>query len=432
MKMSKILSLALALVMLLSCFVGCGGGTGDSGDNKDNETPGGEHEYADLNGTYDIKMFVSELTDVDKQFQAQIDAFEAKYPGIVINATITGLTEADAGSMVVQDVVSAPDIYCFAQDQLARLVQANALAKPIPQVKDEVKSSHDAGSVSAASIEGEMYAYPLTADNGYYMYYDTSIITDTESLEQIIADVEAYNAAHPKEKKYIRFALNNAWYTASFFFATGCKSEWVVDGNGQFTGVNDNWNSDAGLVAMKGMTKLAQADCYRPEIDTFSDAAVVITGTWATNAAKEHFGDNLGATDLPSFTVDGQSYHLGSFTGYKFMGVKPQTDSKRAAVLSLLAAFLTSEECQMQRFNQFGWGPSNVNAQAKDEVKNDESLLALALQGEHGIPQTQIHGDWWTTAKVLGDNAKDYSSDEDLKSCLEAYEYALQELLKKQ
>ncbi len=428
MKMSKILSLVVVVVMLLTCFVGC---FGDNGGNNGGNNGGGDHEYADLNGTYEIKMFVSELTGVDKQFEEQIKAFEAKYPGIYINATIQGLTEADAGSMVIQDVVSAPDIYCFAQDQLARLVQANALAKPIPQVKDEVKNSHDAGSVSAASIEGEMYAYPLTADNGYYMYYDTSIITDPENLEQIIADVEAYNAAHKDEndKKYIRFALNNAWYTASFFFATGCTSEWIVDGNGQFTGVNDNWNSDAGLVAMKGMQKLAQSDCYRPEIDTFSDAAVVITGTWATNAAKDHFGENLGATDLPSFTVDGESYHLGSYTGYKFMGVKPQTDSKRAAVLSLLAAYLTSEECQMQRFEKFGWGPSNTNAQAKDEVKNDESLLALALQGEYGIPQSQIDGDWWNVAKVLGDNAKDYSTDEDLRACLEAYEYALQALL---
>ena len=118
-------------------------------------------------------------------------------------------------------------------------------------------------------------------------------------------------------------------HAASFFFATGCTSEWVVDGNGQFTGVNDNWNSDAGLIAMKGMTKLAQFNYYRPEIDTFSDAAVVITGTWATNAAKDHFGENLGATDLPSFTVDGNTYHLGSFTGYKFMisGRRPSSAS---------------------------------------------------------------------------------------------------------
>ena len=154
MKMSRIVSLILVAVMILSCLASCNLG---GNDNTDGGNTGGEHEYSDLNGTYNIKMFVSELTGVDEQFQAQIDAFEAKYPGIIINAEITGLTEADAGSMVVSDVLSAPDIYCFAQDQLARLVQANALAKPITQVKEEVKNSHDAGSVAAASIDGEMY-----------------------------------------------------------------------------------------------------------------------------------------------------------------------------------------------------------------------------------------------------------------------------------
>ncbi|MBO7196104.1 MAG: extracellular solute-binding protein [Clostridia bacterium] len=423
MKMSRIVSLILVVVMVVSLLVSCNIGGNNNGGNGGNT---GDHPYADLNGTYDIKMWVSELTGVDEQFQEQINAFMAKYPGIVINAEISGVTEADSGSSVVADVVSAPDIYCFAQDQLARLVQAGALAKPIPQVKEEVEKSHDSGSVSAASVDGTMYAYPLTADNGYYMYYDTSLITeeDAQSLERLIEICEENN-------KLFRFALNNAWYTASFFFATGCTSEWVVDGNGQFVSYNDTWNSDAGLIAMKGMKKLAQSSCYNPDNNIFSDAAVVITGTWATTAAEEYFGDNLGATDLPSFEVDGKSYHLGSYTGYKFMGVKPQTDGNRAAVLSLLAAYLTSEECQMQRFEKFGWGPSHIEAQKDEGVKNAPSLVALALQGEYGIPQAQIPGDWWNTAKVLGSNAKDYSTDSEYRDCLKAYSDALAGLLSK-
>ncbi len=422
MKMSRIVALILVAVMVISCLASCGGGTGDNGGNN----AGGEHEYSDLNGTYQIKMWVSELTGVDEQFQAQIDAFEAKYPGIIIEAEIAGVTEADAGSAVIADVVSAPDIYCFAQDQLARLVQANALTKPIPQVADEVKNSHDAGSVSAASVDGIMYAYPLTADNGYYMYYDKSLITedDAESLEKLIEICENNN-------KLFRFPINNGWYTASFFFATGCKSEWTVDGNGQFVSYNDTWCSDAGLISMKGMQKLGQSQKHNNDNNIFSDAAVVVSGTWAYNAAIEHFGDNLGITDLPSFTVDGESYHLGSFTGYKFMGVKPQTDGNKAAVLSLLAAYLTSEECQMQRFNSFGWGPSHKNAQQNDAVKNAPHLLALAKQGAYGIPQAQIPGDWWNTAKVLGNNVKDYETDGELIECLEAYKAALDLLLSK-
>ncbi len=400
MKMSKILSLILAVVMIAATLVAC---------NKPAENPA-----EGLEGTYNITMWVSEMDGVAAQFQAQIDAFEAANPGIIINAQIEGVTEADAGSKVVADVATAPDIYCFAQDQLARLVQAAALAAPGTKAAETIKANNDAGSVAAASVAGTLYAYPMTSDNGYYMYYDTSIISNPDSLEDIIAACEANNVK-------FRYALENAWYTASFFFATGCHSNWTMNQDGEFIAVDDNFNSDAGLAAMKGMQKLAQSKCYDSNADIFTDAGVVITGIWNAGAAADHFGANLGATDLPSFTVDGQSYHLGSYTGNKLMGVKPQTDAKKAAVLSLLAQYLTGEECQNQRFASFEWGPSNLKAQASEAVQANESLAALALQNAYGQPQGQIHGAWWDIAKVLGADAKAAKSDADLKTALEEY-----------
>ena len=229
--MRKILSLALVAVMLLTCLVACKG-------------PGEENPAAGLEGTYDITMWVSEKDGVSALFQQQIDAFEAANPGIIINAQIEGVTEADAGSKVVADVATAPDIYCFAQDQLARLVQAAALAAPGQKAQETIKSENDAGSVAAASVAGTLYAYPMTSDNGYYMYYNTSIITeeDAESLEKIIAACEKNNLK-------FRYALENAWYTASFFFATGCHSTWTMNEAGEFVTVDDDFNSAAGLAS---------------------------------------------------------------------------------------------------------------------------------------------------------------------------------------
>ena len=363
--MKKFLCATLALVMCLGLFAGCAPAADNNGGNTG----------ADLSGTYDITMWVSEKEGVADLTQEQIDAFEAANPGIVINATISGVTEADAGSLVVADVASAPDIYCFAQDQLARLVQAAALAKPGKSAAANIAESNDAGSVAAASVAGELYAYPMTSDNGYYMYYDTSVITDPENLEQIIADCEASG-------KLLRYALENAWYTASFFFATGCHSNWTMDADGNFVSVDDDFNSDKGLAAMKGMKMLAQSSAYDSNADIFSDAAVVVTGIWNATAAEEHFGENFGVTDLPSFTVDGNTYHLGSYSGQKLMGVKPQTDVKKAAVLSLLAQYLTNETCQLARYEKFQWGPSNKAAQASEAVQANASLAALAKQNE--------------------------------------------------
>ena len=408
--MKKIIAMLLALVMMLS-LAACG--------PKEPTV-----NTAELEGTYDITMWVSEIDGVAALTQQQIDAFEAAYPGIVINASIEGVTEADAGSKVIADVASAPDIYCFAQDQLARLVQAAALAPLGETAAATIKANNDAGSVAAGTVAGTLYAYPMTSDNGYYMYYDTSVISaeDAESMEAIIAACE-------KAGLKFRYALENAWYTASFFFATGCHSNWTMDQDGNYTSIDDDFNSEAGMAAMKGMQKLAQSSCYDSNADIFTDAAVVITGIWNANAAAEHFGENLGATDLPSFTVDGNTYHLGSYTGNKLMGVKPQTDPKKQAVLSLLAQWLTNEECQMARYNEFQWGPSNKNAQASEAVQSNTSLAALAKQGEFGQPQGQIHGAWWDIAKLLGAEAKAANSDADLQSALDDYDAAIDSVL---
>ncbi len=419
--MKKILALLLALVMVFS-LAACV--QSDPQNGTQGTTNGNGDQSADLSGTYDITMWVSEKEGVAELFQSQIDAFEAANPGIVINASIEGVTEADAGSQVIADVASAPDIYCFAQDQLVRLVQAAALAAPGKGAQATVTEANDAGSVAAASVAGTIYAYPLTSDNGFFMYYDTSVISD-EQVEDLAAIVAACESSNLK----FRYALENAWYNAGFFFAAGCHSSWTVDAAGEYTSVDDDFNSDAGLIAMKGMQILAKSPCYESNADIFTDAAVVISGTWAAADAAAHFGENLGVTDLPSFTVDGNTYHLGSYSGYKLMGVKPQADAKKAAVLSKLAQYLTNEECQLARFNKFGWGPSNVAAQANEAVAADATLVALAQQNVYAVPQGQIHGSWWDIAKVLGADAKAATSDAELQTALTTYENAINGLL---
>ena len=44
---------------------------------------------------------------------------------------------------------------------------------------------------------------------------------------------------------------------------------------------------------------------------------------------------------MPSFEVDGTEYHMGSFNGFKLMGVKPQSDANKQAALHKLAQYLS-------------------------------------------------------------------------------------------
>ena len=372
-----------------------------------------------LAGTYDVTIWVAEkAVDLTKQ---QIEAFNSSNElGIVFNATVEAVSEADAATQMITDVEAGGDIFCFAQDQFARLVQAGALAPLGEGAAAFVKENNDAGTVAAATSGEQVYAYPLTADNGYFMYYDKSVIPeeDVDSLEKLIADCEA-------AQKYFAFEMQtSAWYLASFFFATGCVSDWTTDDEGNFISVHDTFNSPEGLIAVKGMEKLVKSDFHLSSSsgsEFSSNAAIVVTGTWDYETVKGILGDNMGVTDLPSFEVDGKEYHLGSFNGCKLLGVKPQVDAYKLAALHQLARYLTGEQGQMERFEALSWGPSNLVAQASDAVQANPGLAALIAQSPYSVPQGQIHGSWWDIAKVIGEDVKNATDDAGLQAALDNY-----------
>ena len=390
--MKKIISIILALVLALS-MVACG------------STEGG----TDVAGTYDIKVWVAEnLVELTK---TQIDNFnKTNTMGIVMNATIEPVGEGDAATSMTTDVEAGADIFGFAQDQAARLIQAGALAKLGPTAAEWVKTNNDPDAIVAATSGEELYAYPMTSDNGYFLYYDKSVISDEDakSLEAIIAACE-------KAGKNFSFELENSWYLPAFFFATGCISEWTMAEDGKnFKSVDDNFNSDAGKIAAEGLKKLVTSKCYvnssaTTDFEAAIPSAAVVSGTWNYGNAKGLLGDNLGVAVLPSFEVGGQSYQLSGFKGCKLIGVKPQQDAKKAAALNQLAQYLTGYDCQMERLTneKIGWGPSNLKAQQTEEFKNAPHLKAMYAQKAFCRPQGQIHGSLWDIAKVITSSIKE-------------------------
>ncbi len=406
--MKRTLAIVLALVMVLA-LVACTGTTPEQPTTTGN----------DLAGTYDITVWVGEnAVDLTKK---QIEDFNNSNEfGIKFNATVNPVSEATSADQMLVDISAGADIYCFAQDQFARLVQGGALNRLGDKAAETVRAANDPGVVAAATSGDTLYAYPLTSDNGYFMYYDKTVIPeeDVDSLEKLIADCEAAN-------KWFAFEANtSAWYIASWFFATGCVSEWTTGDDGSFISVKDTFNSPEGLIAAKGMKKLVDSPMHKSSsaaAEFASDAAIVVTGTWAYSDIQGLLGDKMGVTDLPSFEVDGKEYHLGSFNGCKLMGIKPQDDATRAAALHKLAQYLTDEARQMERFEALAWGPSNTNAQNSEAVQNNPGLAALLKQNAYSRPQGQIHGSWWDIAKVIADDVKAAEDEEGLKQALQNY-----------
>lgn len=420
--MKKILALVLALVMALA-LVACGGGN----STNNNTTPGNTNtdpgKQSELAGTYDITVWCPDA-EVELR-KTMIDEFnKTNTDGITFNATVENVGEGDAATQMITDVEAGADIFNFASDQFARLVQANALAKLGANASGIVTAANDEGAVAAVTIGGEMYAYPLT-DNGFFMYYDKSVVP-----EDAVGSMEAILKACEDAGKYFAFDAENGWYLAAFFFGADCVSTWSTDAEGHWN-ITDDFNSDKGLVAMKGLHTLMSSKSYlkassASEFD--AGAAVVVSGLWDYATAKSILGDNLGAAPLPAYNVDGTDYTMKPFMGYKFIGVKQQTDAVKAAALHKLAQYLTSEEAQLERFNQLGWAPVDVNAAATDAVKNDTVLAADLQQQANCYTQGQINDGWWNIAAALGAVAKETDDEAALKDALAKYEQGINDL----
>lgn len=325
----------------------------------------------------------------------QVEAFKAANPEFAdMTVTIEPVGEGDAAGKVITDVDAAADVFNFAQDQLARMVAAGALEEVEPGNAEVVKAENDAGSVAAATMGETLYAYPLTSDNGYFMYYDASVVTDPTDLDAVLADCEAAGKSFYME-------INSGWYQTAFFFGTGCTLTYDSDDEGNLVACNADYASENGLKALKSMIKLAQSPAFQngSSISNATNVGAIVDGTWDSEAAKELFGENYAAAKLPM--CDG--YQLSGFGGFKLLGVKPQEDEAKLAACDALAAWLTSGDVQLARYEALGWGPSNLEAQKSEAVQADVALSALGEQLAFTIPQGQYPGDYWSLATGLGD-----------------------------
>ncbi|MBQ2954976.1 MAG: extracellular solute-binding protein [Clostridia bacterium] len=370
--MKKFLALVLCMIMAVS-MVGAASAEGFSGE---------------------IKIWVAENT---VEFtKAQVEAFKAANPDYAgMTVVIEPVGEGDAASNMLTDVEAGADIFGFAQDQLARLVAAGALIDVAPENAEIVAATNDAGSVSAVMMGDVMYAYPMTSDNGYFMYYDKSVVTDPTNLEAVLADCE-------KAGKSFYMEINSGWYQTAFFFGAGCTLTYSTDDAGNIVAMDCNYASENGVKALKSMIKLAQSPAFvnGSSASNATNLGAIVDGTWDAGVVKEMLGENYAAVKLP--TVDG--YQLGGFGGFKMLGVKPQTDEAKLAACDALALYLTSGEVQAARFDAVGWGPSNLEAQQSEGVQADVALSALASQLQYCIGQGQYPGEYWTLATGLGDD----------------------------
>ena len=390
--MKKFLKLLVSASMLFT-LAACGNGGADTPKAPETVT---------------LKVWASQedQTVTQEMIDAYIEAQKETYPDTTFDITLAVVSEADAKTKYLEDPAAAADVFTFANDQLTDLVNAGALAE-VTRNKEDIIARNGEGSIGSATKGEALYAYPMTADNGYFLYYNKAVITDPTSLDAILKDA---NAAGKK----VFMDVSNGWYIASFFLGNG--GTLAVDAEGNQT---CDFNNEKGLAAAEAIKAFTADPAFLTGDDAvlnsgFQDGSVVagVSGVWNAETMMNNLGDNYAATKLPTFTVGGEQVQMSSFGGYKLIGVNSQTKAEFTVFAMDLADWLTNETNQVKRFEARGYGPSNTKAAASDAVQANVALAALSLQSQYAVSQNDVLGQYWAPAEAFGTTmeAKDYST----------------------
>lgn len=345
-------------------------------------------------GTVDLTLWCSETEAYQTVMAQLVDEFKAEYSDVDFNITIGSQSESTCKDEVLKDVEAAADVYVFADDQLNGLVEAGALQAVTTTYTYNPIEADGAGAVNAASKDGILYAYPLTATNGYFLYYDSNLLSDEDvsSWENLVAACE-------REGKKVAMEFSGGWYLFSFFYGAGLECNNLAN-----DAVNVcNWNNETGLAVAKSVQDICSSDAVinLGDADTctqVTDGNVIaaVNGTWNTGVFEAAYGDGFAATKLPTFNVNGQAVQQGSFAGYKLVGVNSYSDNLGWAMI--FAEFITNEASQLKIGNATQEGPANLVAAPQIATP---AIAALGAQSNFATLQ-RVSGNYWTPAGTLG------------------------------
>ena len=398
----KVLALLLATAMIAT-FAGCGEDTTEpAGDEvvSGDETAGEEA----ITCTLTVWAPSEDQSEENPWLQTQCEAFAAEHPNWDITFNYGVCAEGEAKATVTQDVDAAADVFGFANDNLADLVAAGAIAELGGTTAEFVTSNFDKSYVDSISDNGAIYGIPYEA-NTWFMYYNTSIYSeeDVKSLDTML------------EKGVVMFPLTNSWYIEAFYLATGAEF---------FGGVNDNdaginVGGDNGLKATNYLVDLVANPNFKngemPEaLSGLADGtiAAAFSGTWDRTNAEEALGDNFGVAALPTITIDGTACQLKNFSGSKAWGVKATAEYPEVA--TALALYLAGESAQQARYEARGTIPV-INSMSS--ILTDEPLCQVITEVFANCsilqPSCPNMGNWWGPAGNMGTelNAGDITHD---------------------
>ncbi len=412
-KVLKVLPLAFAGLMVLAAC-------NNNGGSKD-------VNYGDVSTKITIWATAAE----EQVIKAVVDAYNAKQSDekSKFNYEFKAVSEGDCGSTLSKDptVAGAPALALVADDQIYGLQSKSIVLELKGTYKDGVVKNNSAVAVTGASYGEHLYGFPVTSDNGYFLWYNADELTAEQagSLESIMAVCEQKN-------KQFNMELANGYYVSSVFMSPQvCGTEslkFASDAEGKVS-YTVNWDNEKGAAAAAYISDLLAPKytagtftCGGNEavIKGFTDGDMIaaISGTWLESglseaAEKQNF--KLAATKLPTFKVGQEEKQMASFSGSKVYVINKTRPVAEQKVAAALADLLTNKESQLKRFELRKTLPCNLEAAKDERYTKNVSISGAALTAQNAyaaVQSTSAQDRYWAVGEAIGTAMRDAAKGE--------------------
>lgn len=404
--MRKKINAIFITAILAASLSGCAGSERESkitdADTKLRNSAEDTDETELLSDNGDVELTVWGGEEDEALLTRIIEDFQTEYKGQAnFHITFTAQSESNCKDVLMGDLEAGADVFAFADDQLNTLVAAGAL-EPVENA-DRIKSENLPGAVEAASVGSTLYAYPLTAGNGYFLYYNKQFFNqeDIKTFDRMLQIAE-------ENGKKITMDWSSAWYVYSFFGNTGLEVGLNSDGITNFCTWNQTEGDIKGEDVANAMLAIAESPAFLNTVEEgflegVQDGSVIagVSGVWNAVAMEEAWGADYGASKLPTYTCAERQIQMASFSGYKLIGVNAYSEHHTWAVR--LAEWISNEKNQQLRFEMRGQGPANTKAAASANVQDSPAITALLEQSEFSCLQ-RIGGNFWDPVSAFALN----------------------------
>jgi len=316
-------------------------------------------------------------------------------------------------SEIIVDPSNGPDLF-YCNDSDYKLLKENNVLLSLENTGYDtiIRTNNSPISIKCASIDNELYGFPFSVDNGYFLYYNATYLSedDVKTLEDILIKCDEY------EKKFCMDV--GGWYTASWFFANGVggpdSCSFHEDESGKIF-YDINWDEPEVVQEIEYLVGIFQEHSnawFLPGGDGFlsglenQTTIAAVGGTWNEPVIEQRC-ENIKATKLPTF----HGNQMGTFTGSTTYSLNLFKNEEQLEASAIIANLITNKEAQLLRAEQKkSFPPCNLEAMEDPRYLDNASMATKALTDQvnacAAVQSASVENRYWDVGINIGSALK--------------------------